>query len=155
MLLWPDPMAPVDMKFLSGKISSCSLGSAQLHRLSMNHLPQRQQTTVTWRMHWSGTGRRFSTRWRFSRFRIKDSLSGSRDACPHCLQPWYSVIQNGPTLLKLGEIYIVGYKSCSLPQPLHYWLRPIKGGQFRLVNFASHFIRVQIFQIYFPLIFYL
>ena len=27
-----------------------------------------------------------------------------------------------------------------------------KGGQFRLVNFASHFIRVQIFQIDFPLI---
>ena len=34
----------------------------------------------------------------------------------------------------------------------HYWLRSIKGGQFRLVNFASHFIRVQIFQIDFPLI---
>ena len=41
------------------------------------------------------------------------------------------------------------------PDPLHYWLRSIKGGQFRLVNFASHFIRVQIFQIYFPLILYL
>ena len=38
---------------------------------------------------------------------------------------------------------------------LHYWLRSIKGGQFRLVNFASHFIRVQIFQIDFPLILYL
>ena len=35
---------------------------------------------------------------------------------------------------------------------MHYWLRSIKGGQFRLVNFASHFIRVQIFQIDFPLI---
>ena len=35
---------------------------------------------------------------------------------------------------------------------MHYWLRSIKGGQFRFVNFASHFIRVQIFQIDFPLI---
>ena len=33
---------------------------------------------------------------------------------------------------------------------MHY--RSIEGGQFRLVNFASHFIRVQIFQIDFPLI---
>ena len=39
-----------------------------------------------------------------------------------------------------------------LGSPLHYWLRSIKGGQFRLVNFAPHFIRVQIFQIDFPLI---
>ena len=38
---------------------------------------------------------------------------------------------------------------------MHYRLRPIKEGQFRLVNFASHFIRVQIFQIDFPLILYL
>ena len=36
--------------------------------------------------------------------------------------------------------------------PLHYWLRPIKGVHFRFANFASHFIRVQIFQIDFPLI---
>ena len=36
--------------------------------------------------------------------------------------------------------------------PVHYRLRSIEGGQFRLVNFASHFIRVQIFQIDFPLI---
>ena len=42
-----------------------------------------------------------------------------------------------------------------LSPAVHYWLRSIKGGQFRLVNFASHFIRVQIFQIYFPLILYL
>ena len=35
---------------------------------------------------------------------------------------------------------------------MHYWFRSIKGGQFRLVNFASHFIPVQIFQIDFPLI---
>ena len=38
---------------------------------------------------------------------------------------------------------------------MHYRLRSIEGGQFRLVNFASHFIRVQIFQIDFPLILYL
>ena len=31
--------------------------------------------------------------------------------------------------------------------PLHYWLRPIEGVQFRFDNFGSHFIRVQIFQI--------
>ena len=43
----------------------------------------------------------------------------------------------------------------SLQLPLHYRLRSIEGGQFRLVNFASHFIRVQIFQIDFPLILYL
>ena len=35
---------------------------------------------------------------------------------------------------------------------MHYRLRSIEGGQFRLVNFAPHFIRVQIFQIDFPLI---
>ena len=39
--------------------------------------------------------------------------------------------------------------------PLHYGLRPIKGVHFRFANFASHFIRVQIFQIDFPLILYL
>ena len=33
--------------------------------------------------------------------------------------------------------------------PLHYRLRPIKRGQFRFSNFASHFISVQIFQINF------
>ena len=38
---------------------------------------------------------------------------------------------------------------------MHYRIRPIEGGQFRLVNFASHFICVQIFQIDFPLILYL
>ena len=37
-------------------------------------------------------------------------------------------------------------------QPMHYWLRPIKGVHFGFANFASHFIRVQIFQIDFPLI---
>ena len=31
--------------------------------------------------------------------------------------------------------------------PVHYWLRSIQGGQFRLINFVSHFIRVQIFLI--------
>ena len=35
---------------------------------------------------------------------------------------------------------------------MHYWVRPIKGVHFRFANFASHFIRVQIFQIDFPLI---
>ena len=35
---------------------------------------------------------------------------------------------------------------------MHNWLRSIKGGQFRLVNFASRFICVQIFQIDFLLI---
>ena len=30
---------------------------------------------------------------------------------------------------------------------MHYRLRPIKRGQFRFANFASHFISVQIFQI--------
>ena len=35
-------------------------------------------------------------------------------------------------------------------RPLHYGWRSIEGGQFRLVNFATHFIRVQIFQIDFP-----
>ena len=34
---------------------------------------------------------------------------------------------------------------------MHYRLRSIEDGQFRLVNFASHFIRVQIFQIDFCL----
>ena len=32
-----------------------------------------------------------------------------------------------------------------------YWLRPIERGKSGLANFASHFIRVQIFQIDFPL----
>ena len=32
-----------------------------------------------------------------------------------------------------------------------YWLRPIERGKLGLANFASHFIRVQIFQIDFPL----
>ena len=35
-------------------------------------------------------------------------------------------------------------------KPVHYGLRPIEGVHFRFGNFASHFIRVQIFQIYFP-----
>ena len=35
---------------------------------------------------------------------------------------------------------------------MHYCLRPIKGVHFGFANFASHFIRVQIFQIDFPLI---
>ena len=34
--------------------------------------------------------------------------------------------------------------------PLHYRLSSIKGVPFRFANFASHFICVQIFQIYFP-----
>ena len=33
---------------------------------------------------------------------------------------------------------------------LYFWLRSIKGGQFKLVYFASHVIRVQIFQTDFP-----
>ena len=37
-------------------------------------------------------------------------------------------------------------------QPLHYRLSSIKGVRFRFANFASHFIRVQIFQIDFSLI---
>ena len=37
----------------------------------------------------------------------------------------------------------------------HYRLSSIKGVRFRFANFASHFIRVQIFQIDFPLILYL
>ena len=48
-----------------------------------------------------------------------------------------------------------GVFTSGLVDTLHYWLRPIKGGQFRLGNFASHFICVQIFQIDFPLILYL
>ena len=36
--------------------------------------------------------------------------------------------------------------------PVHSRLRSIKSGEFRLINFVSHFIRVQIFQIDFPLI---
>ena len=32
--------------------------------------------------------------------------------------------------------------------PLHYRARPIKEGQFRFAKLASHFIRIQIFQVY-------
>ena len=39
--------------------------------------------------------------------------------------------------------------------PLHYRLSSIKGVRFRFANFASHFFRVQIFQIDFPLTLYL
>ena len=35
---------------------------------------------------------------------------------------------------------------------MYYGLKPIKEGQLRFVNFASHFIRIQIFQIVFHLI---
>ena len=42
-----------------------------------------------------------------------------------------------------------------LALPMHYGLRPIEGLHFRFANLASHFIRVQIFQIDFPLILYL
>ena len=38
--------------------------------------------------------------------------------------------------------------------PMHYRLRPIKEVQFGFAHFMSHFIRVQIFQIDFPLILY-
>ena len=38
---------------------------------------------------------------------------------------------------------------------VHYRLSSIKGVQFRFTNFVSHFIRIQIFQIDFPLILYL
>ena len=41
---------------------------------------------------------------------------------------------------------------CALVQSMHYRLRPIKEVQFGFAHFVSHFIRVQIFQIYFPLI---
>ena len=37
-------------------------------------------------------------------------------------------------------------------EPVHYRLRPIKEVQFGFAHFMSHFIRVQIFQIDFPLI---
>ena len=59
---------------------------------------------------------------------------------------------------KLLQLKQSGQKICNIDhkvvhlQPVHYWLRPIKGVHFRFANFASHFIRVQIFQIDFPLI---
>ena len=37
-------------------------------------------------------------------------------------------------------------------QTMYYWLSPIERGKLGLVNLASHFIRVQIFQIDFALI---
>ena len=39
------------------------------------------------------------------------------------------------------------------PSPMHYWWGSIRGGQFWLVNLTSHFIRIQIFLIYFTLVF--
>ena len=54
-----------------------------------------------------------------------------------------------------SETNILGQKVLKSAQTLHYWLRPIRGVHFGFANFASHFIRVQIFQIDFPLILYL
>ena len=60
------------------------------------------------------------------------------------------------TLLLQGEKYnTLSELTIGRSATLHYRLRSVEGGQFRLVNFASHFIRVQIFQIDFPLILYL
>ena len=47
----------------------------------------------------------------------------------------------------IGNLTLGGLHSA-----MHYRLRPIKECQFRFANFTSHFIRVQIFQIDFPLI---
>ena len=41
---------------------------------------------------------------------------------------------------------------CCFVPPLHYGKVSMGGATFRILNFASHFIRVQIFQIDFPLI---
>ena len=39
-----------------------------------------------------------------------------------------------------------------VPEPMHYRLRPIKEVQFGFAHFVSQIIRIQIFQIDFPLI---
>ena len=58
-----------------------------------------------------------------------------------------------PLILSASNYFKFGQSmKVACEAPVHYRLRPIKGGQFRLVNFASHFIRVQIFQIDFLLI---
>ena len=56
-----------------------------------------------------------------------------------------------PETVVIGDL-LVSMSSLVIGSPLHYRLRPIKECQFRFANFASHFIRIQIFQIDFPLI---
>ena len=56
--------------------------------------------------------------------------------------------------LPSGEtLFIIAISN--IHQSFHYRARAIKEGQFRFANLTSHFIRIQIFQIDFPLILYL
>ena len=59
-------------------------------------------------------------------------------------------------ILKRPKMYIIfefqGYQLWYLQWPLHYGKVSMGDVTFKILNFASHFIRVQIFQIYFPLI---
>ena len=58
---------------------------------------------------------------------------------------------------QMSETYMIDSDSLSqwVIESMHYCLRPIKGVHFGFANFASHFVRVQIFQIDFPLNLYL
>ena len=66
----------------------------------------------------------------------------------------FEVLNGHPTKIPTDRILGDVVQNAALA-PLHYWLRPIKGVHLGFANFASHFIRVQIFQIDFPLILYL
>ena len=59
---------------------------------------------------------------------------------------WKCAVPIYPTCLKLYKVYIFPFVCCwskcfslKSSEPLHYRLRPIKGGQFRFAKFAPHF----------------
>ena len=79
--------------------------------------------------------------WKLVAIKLDQSLSRK---LPHVLQDF--------TIGNVGQTKEENWEILRTAKTMHSWLRSIKGGQFRLVNFASHFIRVQIFQIDFPLI---
>ena len=83
--------------------------------------------------------------------------------CPPHHIGFFAVLQYKKHLInvwdirQMSETYMIDSDSLSqwVIESMHYCLRPIKGVHFGFANFASHFIRVQIFQIDFPLILYL
>ena len=108
-------MAPVDMKFLSGEIFNCPIGKCII-ALTF-HDPFCVEAANN--CHVADALIRYREEI-FHQVEIETSfrnaffLSGSWGGFPHCLQPWYSMIQT-TSLLKHNKIYIVNSKG-SVPR---------------------------------------
>ena len=97
---------------------------------------------------WSVGYRRFSLVGGWWRAAPSQKLPNFPGNLPSLLIVFYTP----PTLIQRGNIERFLCNLSTSHDSLHHRLRPIDGGQFR---FPSHFIRIQIFQINFPLILYL